>query len=224
MADIGIPASLYRGLGLAAWSCSRRATRPTRLPGRGLRARTRATFGHVLVLAGSLGKTGAAVLAATARAPRGRGPRHGRRRPRAALALAAGAPARGDDGAAAPRPRAAPSARARSTRALALAESRDVVVLGPGLGQEAGTREFVRELVARCPRPIVVDADGLNALGAVGDAPAANPPSVATHPTVLTPHPGEMARLLGTTHRRGAAAAAGDGARALSLRTGAVSS
>ncbi len=57
-------------------------------------------------------------------------------------------------------------------RALALAEARDAVVLGPGLGQEAETREFVREFVARCPRPLVVDADGLNALGAIGDSAA----------------------------------------------------
>jgi NAD(P)H-hydrate epimerase len=108
--------------------------------------------------------------------------------------------------------------KAALDRVLALAESRDVVVLGPGLGQEVGTRELVRELVARCPRPLVIDADGLNAFGSVGEAARDFPKRQA--PTILTPHPGEMARLLNTT-TTDVQSRRLDVARALSVQTGA---
>lgn len=64
------------------------------------------------------------------------------------------------------------------------------VVVGPGLGRAEGTGAEVRRLVARCPVPVVVDGDGLAALG---DDPGA----VAQPSTVLTPHDGEFARLTG---------------------------
>jgi NAD(P)H-hydrate epimerase len=66
------------------------------------------------------------------------------------------------------------------------------VALGPGLGLDAETQSLVRELIAELERPMVVDADGLTALAGhlelLRKAPA---------PRCLTPHPGEMARLLG---------------------------
>jgi len=61
------------------------------------------------------------------------------------------------------------------------------LAVGPGLGRGAGPREVVRRLLAELDRPTVVDADGLYEL---------EPPS-RTAPTVLTPHEGELARLLG---------------------------
>jgi hydroxyethylthiazole kinase-like uncharacterized protein yjeF len=61
------------------------------------------------------------------------------------------------------------------------------LALGPGLGRGAGPREVVRRLLAEIDRPAVVDADGLHDLEPV-ERPA---------PTVLTPHEGELARLLG---------------------------
>ncbi|MGA8140509.1 MAG: NAD(P)H-hydrate dehydratase, partial [Desulfobaccales bacterium] len=77
------------------------------------------------------------------------------------------------------------------------------VALGPGLGTHPETRELVRTLVQRLERPMVVDADGINALA--GDPPGQ--PSTkktkktinlgAAGPRILTPHPGELARLLG---------------------------
>jgi NAD(P)H-hydrate epimerase len=82
-------------------------------------------------------------------------------------------------------------------RALALAATRDAAVIGPGLGVGPGTRAFIREFVRRCPVPLLVDADGLNALAPSereGGALEALRRGVAT---VLTPHPGEMARLTG---------------------------
>jgi NAD(P)H-hydrate epimerase len=215
VADIGIPASCLEATGslvsLVEASDAARAF-PPRAPGS-----HKGTFGHVLVIAGSLGKTGAAALASAA-ALRGGAGLVTLATPEIALASM---PGLRPEVMAEPLAATAGGAIAQGAldRALALAESRDAVVVGPGLGQETATREFVREFVARCPRPLVVDADGLNALGAIGD-PAVPASPARPHPTVLTPHPGEMARLANTTvsdvqSRRL------DLARALSLRTGA---
>jgi len=64
--------------------------------------------------------------------------------------------------------------------------------IGPGLGPSDSARAAVRELVAKIPVPLVLDADGLNAFA--GDAPALRDRPA---PTVLTPHEGEYARLTG---------------------------
>jgi NAD(P)H-hydrate epimerase len=66
----------------------------------------------------------------------------------------------------------------------------DAVAIGPGLGRHPDTLNAVRILVERLEKPIVVDADGLNALAGHTSLIAAR-----RHPTVLTPHPGEMSRL-----------------------------
>jgi NAD(P)H-hydrate epimerase len=95
-----------------------------------------------------------------------------------------------------PEARGALGARAVG-RALALAEEADAVVLGPGAGRAAATGRALLELARRLSVPVVVDADALFALAA---APAAL--AGRTAPTVLTPHAGEAARLLGTTSRR----------------------
>jgi hydroxyethylthiazole kinase-like uncharacterized protein yjeF len=68
------------------------------------------------------------------------------------------------------------------------------VALGPGLGTHPETRELVRALVRDCPLPMVVDADGLNCLAGHLEVLKR-----AAGQRILTPHPGEMARLLGTT-------------------------
>jgi NAD(P)H-hydrate epimerase len=66
----------------------------------------------------------------------------------------------------------------------------DVVVVGPGMSRHPETDNFIVETVTRCPKPLVLDADGLNALGA-------HPLFLRRRksPTVLTPHAGELARL-----------------------------
>ena len=73
-------------------------------------------------------------------------------------------------------------------------ESFDVWAIGPGLGRSEGVAELVARLYRDVPRPMVVDADGLNALAAAlkRNPQALNKPAA---PRVLTPHPGEMARL-----------------------------
>ncbi|NQT13813.1 MAG: NAD(P)H-hydrate dehydratase [Planctomycetes bacterium] len=78
-------------------------------------------------------------------------------------------------------------------RIAELAETATVVACGPGMGRSPGIDALVRWLYANVDKPMVVDADGLNALAAF---PEAIPPPGG--PRILTPHPGEFARLLGT--------------------------
>ena len=75
---------------------------------------------------------------------------------------------------------------------LALHEKFDAVLLGPGLGLNDETRTVVRGFLKGCRKPLVIDADGLNAL--VGEIDLL---SRSDLPLVLTPHPGEMSRLTG---------------------------
>jgi NAD(P)H-hydrate epimerase len=96
---------------------------------------------------------------------------------------------------------------------LELAQRGGALVVGPGIGRSDGAFAFARELVARAEVPIVLDADGLNAHA--GDLAAL---AGRGAPTILTPHEGELGRLLGVDsgvvqarrleHARAAAAAA----------------
>jgi NAD(P)H-hydrate epimerase len=172
------------------------------------------SFGHVLVVAGSTGKSGAAALAAQGAARAGAG--------LVTIACPAGLndviEALSLEAMTAPLPdtqERAISAKACEA-ALSLAASRDAVVLGPGLGNEAETVAFVRAFVEKLERPIVIDADGLNALAATHDVLKRRRAA-----SILTPHPGEAGRFLGIAaadvnrDRIGAA-------RALAERTGAI--
>jgi NAD(P)H-hydrate epimerase len=71
--------------------------------------------------------------------------------------------------------------------------ARDVLAIGPGLGQAPATREFVRQVVDRASMPLVVDADGLNAFAGDPDRLTGR----EGRDVIITPHPGEMARLVG---------------------------
>ncbi|MGZ5310952.1 MAG: NAD(P)H-hydrate dehydratase [Solirubrobacterales bacterium] len=83
--------------------------------------------------------------------------------------------------------------RAASEQVLAACERAAAVVLGPGIGREDGTKDLVRNLATRIEAPLVIDADGLNAhagrLAALREREG---------PAVLTPHEGELGRLLET--------------------------
>jgi NAD(P)H-hydrate epimerase len=72
----------------------------------------------------------------------------------------------------------------------ALSDGKRALVAGPGAGQDDETKQFLRAFVDRCEMPVVLDADGLNAF--VGHVDQLTP---IRHPLILTPHPGEMARL-----------------------------
>ena len=81
---------------------------------------------------------------------------------------------------------------AARARILELASRMDAVALGPGLSLEPETQELIRGLIADVPQPMVVDADALSALAGHLDVL-----DRAAGPRALTPHPGEMARMLG---------------------------
>jgi hydroxyethylthiazole kinase-like uncharacterized protein yjeF len=144
------------------------------------------TAGHVVVVGGSPGLTGAPSLTAmaamradagyvTVAAPQSTLPVFELR-----LLEAVKRPLPEDD-----EGRLAPEA---TTAVLDLGQRADAFALGPGLGRSDGTKELVRTLLARLTLPVVVDADALFGLEP-GDWPA---------PRVLTPHEGELARLLDT--------------------------
>jgi len=150
------------------------------------------TSGHVLVVGGSRGLTGAPSLTAlaamradagyvTVAAPESTLPVFEQR-----LLEAVKRPLPEQDG-------IVTAESARTVRGLA--EKASAVALGPGLGRGDGPRSLVRELLAELELPVVVDADALFELEP-GDWPA---------PRVLTPHEGELGRLLGRESREVAA-------------------
>lgn len=152
------------------------------------------TYGHVLLAAGSLPMSGAGLLSAKAALRAGCGlatwalpaallPHVIGSVPELMLAAAAD----GDSG----------EWNAASTEAvLRLAESRDVIATGPGLDRFEGDTGWLRRLWQQTDRPLVIDADALNMLA---DAGKAGPRDWGRRSaaTILTPHPGEMGRLLG---------------------------
>lgn len=73
-------------------------------------------------------------------------------------------------------------------------EKMDAVVVGPGLSTEEGAKDVVFSVVENCPVPLVIDADGLNAVASDISILRRSRTQI-----IVTPHPGEMARLLGTT-------------------------
>jgi hydroxyethylthiazole kinase-like uncharacterized protein yjeF len=75
---------------------------------------------------------------------------------------------------------------------LELASQMDAAVLGPGIGRDPETSEFVHKFASQCERPMVIDADGISAF-----AEEANTLRTRRGATLLTPHTGEIARLLG---------------------------
>jgi NAD(P)H-hydrate epimerase len=149
---------------------------------------TKFTSGHVLVAGGSRGLTGAPSLASEAAQRAGAGyvtacvPASVQSilALRLLEAMTRGLP--DEDGA---------HTAAGVEAVLELSERGGSLVVGPGLGRTQGAFAFARDLLARAELPIVLDADGLNAyagdLGALAGRPA---------PTILTPHEGELGRLL----------------------------
>ncbi|MDX6691208.1 MAG: ADP-dependent NAD(P)H-hydrate dehydratase / NAD(P)H-hydrate epimerase [Solirubrobacteraceae bacterium] len=105
--------------------------------------------------------------------------------------------------------------------ALGVVERAGALVLGPGAGRDAQTVAFLRDVAARAPVALLLDADGLNAhAGALANL------ADREHPTILTPHAGELARLLDTTsdevnaHRLRSARAAAREAQAIVILKG----
>ena len=146
--------------------------------------------GHLLVVAGAPGKTGAAVLVGQAGLRAGAG----------LVTLASTAPGQAALDAKVVElmtARYAKGAEVNSDEAVvalnALAQRVQAIAIGPGIPTGDGMHAVVRRLAKEAGRPMVLDADALNALGT--DAPTVL--SSAPAPRVLTPHPAEMGRLTG---------------------------
>lgn len=147
--------------------------------------------GHVLVVAGAPGKTGAAAMTATSALRAGAG------------LVTLGVP-KSLNPTVEPQVLEAMTTGLRETengvlsdeaadQILALLEDKRCLALGPGIGTDPATCRMVHRLIQESPVPVVVDADGLNCL--------TEEPEIlinAHSPVVLTPHPGEMARLTGS--------------------------
>jgi hydroxyethylthiazole kinase-like uncharacterized protein yjeF len=190
VAPIGIPPFLFEKPELKLELVEEAAVRPF------FRKRKKDThkgsYGHVLIVAGSLGKSGAAALAGRAALRAGAGlvtvataasvlPPVARSMAELMTEPLSETPEKTISAAALP-------------RAAVLLKGKNAVLLGPGLSTHASTAEFVMGLLSRIKVPCVIDADGLNIV--------ASKPDVLRRlaaPAVLTPHPGEFARLVGRT-------------------------
>jgi NAD(P)H-hydrate epimerase len=187
IADIGIPAGILESLEgprleLLTRSAMREIVTP-RVPDS-----HKGDYGRVLIVGGSRGKTGAAHLSAVGALRSGAG----------LVTIATAVSCQAVIAAMAPE---------YMTEALDEADegldpdavehvlelARDVVAIGPGLGQAAGTRDFILRLVDRATMPLVIDADGLNAFAGAPDRLAGR----EGRDVIITPHPGEMGRLVG---------------------------
>jgi len=147
-------------------------------------------YGHVLIVGGSLGKSGAAAMAGMAALRAGCGLATVAT-PRSALSsVAAFAPELMTE----PLPETETGSIATGAMERGVLEPLmqgiDVVAIGPGIGRNRETVQFVREAVRETKVPLVLDADGLNAFQGHTDLLDGS-----SRPLVLTPHPGEMSRL-----------------------------
>jgi NAD(P)H-hydrate epimerase len=155
-------------------------------------AANKGNFGHVLVIGGSVGKAGSVAMAGIAALRTGAG-LSTVATPKSVLATVAGFHPE-----VMTEPLDETDAGSISTRASgavdALIKGKTVLAVGPGISRKPETSEFVRSLVTKCKTPLVLDADGLNAFE--GRAAELNGKGRAL---VITPHPGEMARLAAST-------------------------
>jgi hydroxyethylthiazole kinase-like uncharacterized protein yjeF len=152
------------------------------------------TYGHLFIISGSLGKTGAAVMAG-----------------KAALKMGAGLVTVGTPQSCLPvvarpmvelmtEPLPETEERTISSEALekakALLKGKDALLIGPGISTHKSTSNFVLSLLPKIKLPVVIDADALNILAFKPELLKSLP-----KPSILTPHPGEFARLLHLTTR-----------------------
>jgi len=147
-------------------------------------------YGHVLIVAGSRGKTGAALMAARACLRSGAGlvtigvpeSLSGIFQSRVTEEMTLILPDKGDG---------TLSGRASNLILDFLNESADLLAIGPGIGISAETNKLMKILIKNLSTPLIIDADGINSIKGERDIFLK-----AKAPIILTPHPGEMARLL----------------------------
>jgi ADP-dependent NAD(P)H-hydrate dehydratase / NAD(P)H-hydrate epimerase len=183
--DIGIPSGAPQDANIGLIAPRAVEDVPPRRPGS-----TKFSEGAVLVVGGSLGLTGAPSMASESAQRTGAGyvtacvPRSVNYVFELRLLEAMSVPLPDDGGALVPD--AVDAVLEHAGRA-------DAIVLGPGLGRAKGSFEFARTVAAKVELPLLLDADGLNAHAGRLEELAAR-----SAPTVLTPHAGELARLLAT--------------------------
>ena len=152
------------------------------------REANKGSYGHVLVIGGSLGKAGAAAMAGFAALRAGAG-LSTVATPKSVLATVAAYHPEVMTEPLAETGQGSISLRAVGLGLDALLE-RTTLAIGPGISRNSETAEFVRTIVTRGDKSIVIDADGLNAFEAAADKLNGRGRTV-----VITPHPGEMSRL-----------------------------
>lgn len=186
---IGIPPAVMREVGdaatwlNAAWATGRLKPRPADAH--------KGSVGKALIVAGSAGMAGAAALCATACLTAGAGLITAACAPEAMAVITATSPEVMTAGVLGASGLDLAGLRALSSRA-------DVVAIGPGLGTDPAAEQALGVLLRGLPEgvPMVLDADALNLLAREQHLRAALRERAAAHPVVLTPHPGEAARLL----------------------------
>ncbi len=189
--DIGIPSAVIAELAIKQEALTGRSTALLLAKIRRTKAAHKGSHGHLLVLAGSMGKTGAAILCVKGALRSGCGlvslccPQDLNAIFETQLTEAMTIPLQ--------------TSRAMlSIDDLATIEQqlpgKKAMVIGPGLGMAAETVQLVLHLYHTVKLPMVIDADGLNIL-----APYLTELKAAPGPRIFTPHPGEMARLLGSS-------------------------
>ncbi|MDD2582828.1 MAG: NAD(P)H-hydrate dehydratase [Desulfuromonadaceae bacterium] len=190
VADIGIPAKLMEAA--PGYDFLNEAALHPMLHRRDRQAH-KGKFGHCLIIAGSTGKTGAAALAANSAVRAGSGmvtvataaSLHTILEIKTTEAMTSPLP---DFGNGYLTDNAFPAVKK-------LLAGRDAVAIGPGLGCYQGTHALIKNMVETVTSPLVIDADGLNALAE--DVTILN--LKKSNQVILTPHPGEMSRLVGTS-------------------------
>jgi NAD(P)H-hydrate epimerase len=191
IADIGIPIPLFDELEGPYLELLTRERMRGILPVRAAESH-KGDFGRVVIVAGSLGKTGAAHLSALGALRSGAG-LVTVATPRSCLPILA---SMGAEYMTVPLDETPSGAVDYAALDRVLDLTCDVIAMGPGLGQEPSTFAFVQGLLERAGVPLVVDADAINAF-------AGEPDRLVGRDgvdVVITPHPGEMARLInGTT-------------------------
>lgn len=153
-------------------------------------------FGHVLVIAGSLGKSGAAILASRGALHSGAGLVTAAT-PNVVLPIVAAAQAElMTEPLVSTKLGTIAVANGKASRLSTLMQGKTLLAIGPGIGTQKETQRFVTALVGQTDLPVILDADGLNAF-------AGHARSLAKRKSAflaVTPHPGEMARLLGVSN------------------------
>jgi NAD(P)H-hydrate epimerase len=188
VADIGIPRDVIAGVNGPNFEVLDASTLRGLIPPR-RRDSHKGTYGRVLIVAGSRGKTGAAYLSAMAALRSGAG-LVTVATPASCLPTVA---ALGAEFMTEPLPETPEGTVAAEAVERVLGLAADVIAIGPGLGQSPPTVTFVQAVVARSTATLVIDADGLNAFTGKASLLASRKGA----DVVVTPHPGEMARLTG---------------------------